>query len=89
LKLIVEGGRGGGAVLSVAVLSVADGDSLVDVDGLEEDEGLGEGDATMAGISFALLVVSFRTGFRTTDGFGLGGAGTATATEGVDTGLAL
>jgi hypothetical protein len=89
LKFIVEGGRGGGAVPSVAVLSVADGDSLVDGEGLEEDEGLGEGDATMAGISFALVVVSFRTGFRTTVGFGLGGAGTRTATEGVDTGLSL
>ena len=76
-------------MLSVAVLSVADGDSLVDADELDEDAGLATGDATMAGISFALVVVSFRTGFRTTVGFGLGGAGTRTATEGVDTALAL
>jgi hypothetical protein len=89
LKLIVERGRGGGAVLSVAVLSVAEGDSLGDGDGLEESAGLGEGDATMAGISFALFVVSFRTGFRTAVGFGLGVAGTTTAAEGVDTGLTL
>jgi hypothetical protein len=87
LKLIVEGGRGGGGVLSVAVLSVAEGDSLADAEELEEDPGLATGEATMAGISFALFGVSFRA--RSTGGFGLGGAGTTTATEGVDTGLSL
>ena len=82
-------------MLSVAVLSVAEGDSLGDGDGLGDGERLGEGEgiaegaATMAGISFAFVVVSFRTGFRTTVGFGLGDAGTTTATEGVDTGLSL
>jgi len=75
------------------VLSVDEGDSVDDGDGLGEDERLGEaegmveGDSRMAGISFALLVVSFRTG--STRGFGLGAAGITTAAEGVDTGLAL
>jgi hypothetical protein len=68
---------------------VAEGDSPGDAEGLEEDAGLAEGDATMAGISFALLVVSFRTGFRTASGFGLGGAGTTTGAEAVVTGLTL
>jgi hypothetical protein len=84
----------GGAGPIVAIgLSVAEGDSLGEADGLgdgeglREGEGVVEGDATMAGISFALLVVSFRTG--STRGFGLGGAGTTTVAEGVDTGLTL
>ena len=81
---MVEGGEGGSAGLPVA-----EGDSLADGDGLGDSEGMIEGDATMAGISFALLVVSFRTVFRTTGGFGLGGAGTTTGAEGVDTGLTL
>jgi hypothetical protein len=96
LNVKVQGGGGGivGIGLSVAEGdSLGDGDGVGDGDGLGESEGLGEGegmiegDATMAGISFALLVVSFRTG--STRGFGLGVAGTTTATEGVDTGLSL
>jgi len=86
LKRIVEGG---GSAVGGAVLSVAEGDSLADAEGLEEEAGLAAGDATMAGISFALVVVSFRTGFRTAGGFGLGDAITTTAAEGVDTGLTL
>ena len=81
--------EGGGSAGGGAVLSVAEGDWLGDAEGLEEEAGLAAGDATMAGISFALVVVSFRTGFRTTGGFGLGDAATTTAAEGVDTGLTL
>jgi hypothetical protein len=87
-----QGGTGG--IVGIG-LSVAEGDPLGDADGLGEGlgerlgdgEGTGVGDATMAGINFALLVVSFRTG--STRGFGLGGGGTTAAAEGVDTGLAL
>ena len=84
--------QGGAAGMVGIGLSVPEGDSLGDGDGLGDGERLGEGegtdegDATMAGISFALLVVSFRTG--STRGFGLGGGGTTTAAEGVETGLA-
>ena len=85
-----QGGAGGTVGIG---LSVAEGDSLGEGDGvgegvrLGEGEGMIEGDATMAGISFALFGVSFRT--RSTGGFGLGVAGTTTATEGVDIGLDL
>jgi len=82
---MVEGEGGGGG----AVLSVAEDESLGDAGGLVEEAGLAAGDATMAGSSFAFVVVSFRTGFRSTGGFGLGGAGTTTGAEGVDTGLTL
>jgi hypothetical protein len=90
LNVSDQGGAGG--IVGIG-LSVADGDAVGDGDGLGEGERLGEGegmvegDATMAGTSFAFLVVSFRTG--STRGLGLGDAGTTTATEGVDTGLAL
>jgi hypothetical protein len=88
-----HGGAGGIVGIVGIGLSVAEGDSLGDGDGLGDGERLGEGEgivegeATMAGISFALLVVSFRTG--STRGFGLGGGGTTTAAEAVDTGLTL
>jgi hypothetical protein len=90
LNVMDQGGAGG--IVGIG-LSVAEGDSLGDGDGvgegerLGEGEAIGEGDATMAGTTFALVVVSSRTG--STRGFGLGAGGTTTATEGVETGLAL
>ena len=71
------------------MLSVAEDESLGDAGGLVEEAGLAAGDVTMAGISFALVVVSFRTGFRTAGGFGLGDGAASTVAEGVDTGLTL
>jgi hypothetical protein len=91
--------QGGAAGMVGIGLSVPEGDSLGDGDelgeseGLTEGEGLGEGEgmtegaAMIAGTSFAFVVVSFRTG--STRGFGLGGGGTTTVAEGVDTGLTL
>jgi hypothetical protein len=85
--------QGGAGPIDGVEFAGGDGDSLGDGDGvgegvrLGEGDGMIEGDATMAGISFALFGVSFRT--RSAGGFGLGVAGTATATEGVDIGLDL